>query len=108
MTDDVAFYERRLRPHISQGDIFADLRFAWLNLAGEEPSILLEQHPGVLLTYDCEYDKPHARFVLAARVRLLSDFVAGEHGNIKRGRVRRLFHLPPSMPNSPEAVVDFE
>ena len=64
MPDDVAAYQADLREPISQGDIFDELRFAWVNLATDEPPYITETHSGMMLSYRfCEYDKARVRYV---------------------------------------------
>lgn len=103
-------YEQSLRPEISQGDIFSDIAFIdWLTypdgrveIVGSRPSCAM------LLTFDCEYDKPASppNYILIAKVIPLQNAPLSSQGGIRKERGYSIFYLPASG-DFPESFVDF-
>ncbi len=62
-----------LREEVSQGDIFGGLayRYVYQEPLAPEPQIRSRIIRAMLLTYDCEYDKPEAAYVYMGEVRPL-------------------------------------
>lgn len=89
---------------VSQGDIFDSLPFA--PVADGQGLGEVRRVPAILLTQDCEYDKPSTVSVLIAEVMLLSGVASGSQGNVRRNRVASAFYLPPHA-DLPESFVDF-
>ncbi len=92
---------RSVRATVSQGDIFDSLPFAVMN--GAAATVRMARV--VLLTQDCEYDKPSTLSVLGAEILPLSGVAAGSQGNVRRNRVASAFCLPPQEA-FPESYVD--
>lgn len=96
-------YLETISSEVSQGDIFEGLPFA--------PAVDGQSAGGVrrvramLLTQDCEYDKPSTASVLVAEVLPLSAIASGSQGNVRRNRVASAFYLPPHA-DLPESYVD--
>ncbi len=62
----------------------------------------------VLLTYDCEIDKPAAKFMTFALVRPLDPRMPdSDKATIRENRKFACFYLPGEPANAPEAYVDF-
>lgn len=102
-------YENSIRPEISQGDIFLGLIFAEWKLTQENTPVLVNapKYPGMLLTHDCEYDKPTSQFVLIARILPLSGVSIDTQGNIRKNRIVASFYLPAQeQADFPECYVD--
>ncbi len=85
-----------LRKNISQGDIFQDIPFPIIRFEGGVVSVETENYPGMLLTFDCEYDKKIVPVALLGQVRLLSDVKEGARKPIREGTVVRTLFLPKS------------
>ena len=60
----------------------------------------------MLVTYDCEYDKPATKLVLVAGVFPLVDVPADRRGNIRRNKVFSTFYLE-AFSTHDEMFVDF-
>lgn len=86
-------YRDELSTEVSQGDIFLNLPLASAAEGQEQPSV--QRVPAILLTQDCEYDKPSTVFVLIAAILPLSGVASGSQGNVRRNRVASAFYLPP-------------
>ncbi len=89
-----------LRPEISQGDIFEGVRVLEI-LGGREESYT---GPVVLLSHDCEFDKPH-EYVLVARVLPLDNAPRDSWDQIRRGEALNAIHLPAVAPR-PESFIN--
>lgn len=98
-------YLDQLHPKVSQGDIFDSLPLSHVNW-GMPPQPVLRSVRAILLTYDCEYDKPNCAFVLVAEVKPLSLIPENGRGNVRKNRVARSFYLPPQG-ELEESYVDF-
>ncbi len=84
-------YLKELRGEVSQGDVFDSLPFAYVTRDVGSP--LVDHARAILLTYDCEYDKPSTRFVTAAIVFRLSEVPTDRRGNVRKNRVFSTFYL---------------
>lgn len=87
---------------ISQGDIFDSLPLAVM----EGTMAAVRMSCVILLTQDCEYDKPSTLSVLVAEIMPLSRIAVGSQGNVRRNRVASAFYLP-AQESFPESYVDF-
>ncbi len=47
----------------------------------------------LLVTYDCEYDKPSTKLVMAAGIFSLADVPADRRGNVRKNKVFSTFYL---------------
>jgi hypothetical protein len=99
-------YSEALREQVSQGDLFREVAFARVSVTGDETSVTTSRRRAILLTYDCEFDKPRVKSVLIACVRSLSDISKDTQGNIRAGRLRSALYLPAHPPDLPESFVD--
>jgi hypothetical protein len=97
-------YLDELRGEVSQGDIFDNLPFASVEEWREQ--VPVRSARALLLTYDCEYDKPTSFFVLIAEVLPLSGVASGSQGNLRKNRIAGAFYLP-AQADFPESYVDF-
>ncbi len=97
-------YLEKLSAEISQGDIFESLPLVLVEDGQEQSKI--RRVPAILLTRDCEYDKPSTASVLVAEILLLSNVALGSQGNVHRNRVASAFYLPAHA-DFPESYVDF-
>lgn len=96
-------YLEELSSEVSQGDIFEGLPLA--PAAGGQGTVEVRRVRAILLTQDCEYDKPSTAAVLIAEVLPLSAVASGSQGNVRRNRVASAFYLP-SHTHLPESYVD--
>ena len=96
-------YLEKLSGEISQGDIFERLPFAPV-ADGQGPGEV-RLVSAILLTQDCEYDKPSTTSILIAEVLPLSVIASGSQGNVRKNRVASAFYLPPHA-SLPESYVD--
>ena len=90
-----------LRPEISQGDIFDGIQTKEV-FGGRE-----ESHSGlaVLLSHDCEFDKPNHPDVLVARVLPLAAAPESTWAAIRDGSAYHVIHLP-SVGQGAEAYIN--
>ncbi len=96
-------YLEELSGEVSQGDIFERLPLAPVADGRGPGEVRLVS--AILLTQDCEYDKPSTASVLIAEVLPLSVIASGSQGNVRKNRVASAFHLPPHA-DLPESYVD--
>ncbi len=96
-------YLEEVSSEVSQGDIFQSLPLASAEEGQEQARIRPVQ--AILLTQDCEYDKPSTLSVLIAEILPLSRVAPGSQGNVRKNRVASAFHLPPHA-LLPESYVD--
>lgn len=94
---------QELRGEVSQGDVFDGLPIAYVKPDG---LVRIYDARVILLTYDCEYDKPSTNFVAVAEVFPLAAIPADRRGNVRRNRVFSTFYLE-AHPRLEEAFVDF-
>ena len=98
-------YLDELRGEVSQGDVFDSLPLACArHPASGLPAV--EEARALLLTYDCEYDKPSTRSVMVAAVFPLAAVPVERRGNVRNNRVFSTFYLLPHA-DFDEAFVDF-
>jgi len=97
-------YLQELRGEVSQCDIFDSLPIACAQQQTRDLTALNTR--ALLLTYDCEYDKPSTERVIAAGIFLLSEVPANQRGNVRKNRVFSTFYLQAS-PLLEESFVDF-
>lgn len=86
-------YRSELSAEVSQGDIFQALPL--VSAADAQGQVQIQRVPAILLTQDCEYDKPSTVFVLIAAILPLSGVAPGSQGNVRKNRVASAFYLPP-------------
>ncbi len=94
-------YLENISAEVSQGDIFDSLPFAVM----EGTTATVRTARVVLLTQDCEYDKPSTRSILVAEILPLSGVATASQGNVRRNRVASAFY-PPPQEAFPESYVD--
>jgi hypothetical protein len=87
---------------LSQGDILSDVPV--IELVGDIVSPRLATF--VVLTHDCEIDKPSAESVICAPARSMAETPGGLAGDIRSGRVLRAMHLPATGALT-ESFIDF-
>ena len=97
-------YLQELRGEVSQGDIFGSLPISYVRQEDKKPVLLTI--PAMLITYDCEYDKPATKLVLVAGVFPLAEVPINRQGNVRKNRVFSTFHLDKTT-SQEEAFVDF-
>lgn len=79
-----------IREEISQGDIFREMPFALL--AADGTPTARKTHV-ILLSHDCDYDKPNNPYCLVASVGSLASVPPGSRENIRQYRVINTFYL---------------
>jgi hypothetical protein len=105
----MSMYLPQPREEISQGDVFQNVSLVAVTESADNPGVITHLREGyaILLTHDCEYDKPANRWVLVAEVRPLAEIPSGSQGHIRQYRTRNTFYLESLEPNLPESYVDF-
>ena len=98
-------YLNEIRGEVSQGDVFDSLPLAYVSQESAH-QVLSENARAIVLTYDCEYDKPSTRFVMIAGVFPLAGVPTDRQGNIRRNRIFSTFYLSAST-RFDESYVDF-
>jgi len=96
------FYLPEVRPSLSQGDLIEELDIQ--EILGGEPNS--STHTVIVLSHDCEIDKPNNSIVLVARTREIGEIDSANQGNVRSGRVVNTMHLP-AVDSMPESFVDF-
>lgn len=96
-------YTSELRPEISQGDVFREVDFALLNGNGEPVKV---KATVLLLSHDCDFDKPNNPYCLVAMITPLASVPADHQDNIQNYRVISTFYLPESPNTLVESYVD--
>lgn len=91
---DAGVFLDTVRTEISQGDVFEDIEFV-RGTSGD----------GVLLSHDCEYDKPSVSDVLVARAFSRDAVSSGSWGPIAAGQAYNAIHLPP-VAGRPESYIN--
>jgi hypothetical protein len=98
-------YEPELREKISQGDIFKDAVIEFESL-GHEP-MLQTLGTVILLSHDCEYDKPApVDTCLMASVVPIESAGGGAH-TVRDNKTIHTLYLPPLNDVIPESFVSF-
>lgn len=85
-------YLDTVRVEVSQGDIFESLPLT----SAESGQAVLRPARVMLLTQDCEYDKPSTVSVLVAEILPLLGVASGSRGNVRQNRVASAFYLSPT------------
>lgn len=98
------FYLPNLREEISQGDIISNIPISRVRFPDAVP--VIREILGILLTSDCEFDKPNSKYALIAEIRPLSEVSPNSHGNIKNFKTLNAFYIP-SIGSISESYVDF-
>jgi len=88
---------------VTQGDIFVNIEYFYV-FNGEVASRSIT---GIVLTYECEYDKKNVTVVYVAEVKPLTDLNPGLQGHVRTHRVVNAFYLQPVSPRNEESYVDF-
>ena len=97
-------YLAEQRHQISQGDIFGNIPVVRVKFPEGVP--ILKEIRAMLITHDCEFDKPHAAYVLISEVRPLSELKPESIGNIKNFKTLNTFYLPQT-DGVTESYIDF-
>lgn len=92
------------RKQISQGDIFSNIPVARVKFPEGIP--ILKEIQGMLVTHDCEFDKPNSIYVLISECRPLSELKPESQGNIKNLKTLNTFYLPQTE-GIIESYIDF-
>ena len=88
------FYLSQLRQKISQGDIFFQIFVADLEYPATIPT--MRYINAVMLTHDCEFDKPKAMTALFAEIRPMHDVPIDSQGHVRNNTPLHTFYLPAS------------
>ena len=93
------------RPDISQGDLFDNAPLVLVTQDADASGLTASLRAGraLLLTHDCEYDKPSNPWIAVAEVRPLSEIAAGSQGHVREYRTRNTFYLQALAENLPES-----
>ena len=97
-------YLQELRGEVSQGDIFDDLPIVYATQGGGRFASTAVR--SLIVTYDCEYDKPSTKLVMAAGIFSLADVPADRRGNVRKNKVFSTFYLEENAAFN-EAFADF-
>jgi len=97
-------YHLELRGEVSQGDVFESLPI--VHVRQEFRRLAVITTAAMLITYDCEYDKPSTKLVSAAGVFPLVDVPADRRGNVRKNKVFSTFYLAAT-DRLEESFVDF-
>src|SRR5947209_4450563 len=100
----MSMYVAHLRGEVSQGDIFDSLPTVYIQGVAFKPKV--RNARAMLLTHDCEYDKPRTTTVVIAEVWPLSDVDPGSRSYVRQNRVLSAFYLEPFTEIFPESYVD--
>ncbi len=96
-------YLQELRGEVSQGDIFDNLSIVYVRQDGERVALNTRV---MLITYDCEYDKPSTKLVLVADIFPLAEVPTERQGNVRKNKIFSTLYLPDSTTQA-ESFVDF-
>lgn len=97
-------YFQELREEVSQGDVFDRLPIAYARTGVEQLAAIDAR--AMLVTYDCEFDKPSTKIVLVAGVFPLAEVPADWRGNVRKNKVFSTFYLKDTSELA-ESFVDF-
>ena len=97
-------YFQELRGEVSQGDVFDSLPIAYIRQGAEHSAVINTR--AMLITYDCEYDKPSTKLVMIAGIFALAEVPADRRGNVRKNKVFSTFHLEATEMQQ-ESFVDF-
>lgn len=97
------------REEISQGDVFDSLLYRYVYDEPTTPKPVLRSRVirAMLITADCEFDKPGSAYVYLGEVRPLSEISPGTRGNVRSRRVFYTFPLDLNDALPEESYVDF-
>ena len=99
---DDTIYAPQPRESLSQGDILTDVSIA-------EPHLGLDEgmRTVIVLSHDCEIDKPKNQTMIVAAVVPLAQFPSEQHDSIRSGAMLSVFYLadPPTL--AIDSCVDF-
>ena len=84
-------YLEALSAEVGQGDVFVSLPLT--SAVDAQGQTQIQYAPAILLTQDCEYDKPATLSVLIAAILPLSSVAVGSQGNVRKNRVASAFYL---------------
>jgi hypothetical protein len=101
----MSIYLHELRGEVSQGDIFDSLPIAYIR-QNSVYHCQIDHLRSILLTYDCEYDKPSTQFVTIAAIFPLTEVPGDRQGNVRKNKVFSTFYLESDL-SFQEAFVDF-
>jgi hypothetical protein len=97
-------YLPELRGEVSQGDVFDSLPIVYARQEARGPAVL--DTAAILVTYDCEYDKPSTKLVMVAGVFPLAEVPADRRGNVRKNKIFSTFYLEAT-DFQEESFVDF-
>ena len=102
-------YEPQLRLEISQGDIFDAVPIPYVSQHPETGTFVTEVRlvRAMMLTHDCEFDKPQNGWVIMAEVRPLAEIAQGSHGHIRAYKAFNTFYLAEHHASITESYVNF-
>lgn len=102
-------YLPELQTEVSQGDIFRDIHYRFIiqDNQNSEPRMSSRTLNAMLLTYDCEYDKPQSGFVYVGEIRPLSEISLQTRGNVRNFKVMNAFPLQTNELLNEESYIDF-
>lgn len=95
---------QELRGEVSQGDILDDLPIVYATPGGGRFASTAMRR--LRVTYDCEYDKPSTKLVMAAGLFSLAGVPADRRGNVRKNKVFSTFSLEANAAFD-EAFADF-
>jgi hypothetical protein len=90
------------REVLSQGDIFLQLDL----VDSAAPTALPQKRNVIVISHDCEIDKPHNRIILVCGLIPLSNVNQGHQGNIKKNSLANTMYIEP-VQTLVESYVDF-
>lgn len=101
-------YEPQVRTEISQGDIFDDVPIAYVAYSPDNLTPILNTRNvrAMMLTHDCEHDKPSNQWVIVAEIRPISEIAAQNQSLIRQYRVYNAFYLEALADVFSESYVD--
>ena len=94
-----------LRSEISQGDVFDQIPIVWFR--SQDNVVLARFSKAILITHDCDFDKPNSRTCLLAEIRPLEEIDDGSKGNIRSNRAVNTLYMGQIGPAEQEWFVDF-
>lgn len=95
-------YRSNPRPKLSQGDIFFDIDLIDSAIPHNSP----QKRKIIVLSHNCEIDKPNNQAVLTCGIRQLSEVNLGLQNDIRASRVVNCMYLPAGS-NMGESFIDF-
>jgi len=103
-------YQEELRDQVSQGDVFDEIPVPYVRISldtfeAEDTEVRLVR--AIMLTHDCEFDKPRNTHAYVAEVRPLNGIDPGSQGNVRQYRTINAFFLEARDGTMEESYVDF-